>query len=277
MKPVIATIALMIIGVTLTSAVDNYQAKCTITQGAGITVDSCDASKFLSCQSGRCMCNDIGNQLYDYHLEPEKVNSRTKRGLKKKIAAGVAGGAVGYVAGKAVSKGISGKRQETKLNKVFSCYGRVSSVCALDYNNVVNNNINVVPLTTTTTSTTTTTTTETPSINTTISAQELSNVTTTTTPSTSSTPTTQAPVVYDITKMPKCIRHAVCTRQTPSTSTNGHIVKTDMDPRIGVCACEPGYTATATDKCEKSGSSQILSSLPILLPMLYASVIAKFF
>lgn len=253
---------------TLSAAVDIYQAKCTITEGAGYKVDSCDARQFLSCQAGRCMCNDIGNQLYDYHLVSEKSNSRNKRGLKKKIAAGVAGGAVGYVVAKGVSNSASGSssRQSSKFTKVYSCYGRVGSMCQLDYNNV-----NIVTLSSTST-TSSTTTTEVP--NTTI-ASEQSN--TTSNSSTTSTTTTQAPVVVvDVTKLPKCIRHATCTPQN-KVATGSHIVKTNDDPRIGICACEPGYKVTTTDRCEKSGAMQIISSLPASIAIFYALVITKLF
>lgn len=254
-------VLVLVIGVTLTSAVDLYQAKCTITEGNGIKVDSCDATKFLSCQSGRCMCNDLGNQLYDYRLEPQK--GRSKRGVKKKIAAGIAGGAIGYAVGKAASKGASGSskaKHQENLVKVYSCYGRVGSPCVLDYNNV-----NVVTVTTTTTPTTTSTT-ESITTASSVNATELANAT-----STTSTP---APVIYDINKIPKCVRNAICVRPNPSSfSGTGNVVRIEGDPRIGVCACVQGYKASDSDRCEKSATSSIVSSAFLYLPIVCLTVI----
>jgi hypothetical protein len=90
----IFTLLFVAIGLAFANALDGYQAKCTITEGAGLKVDSCDASKFLSCQSTRCMCMNT-EQLYDYRYEAEKT--RSKRGLKKKIAIGAGAGAVGFI------------------------------------------------------------------------------------------------------------------------------------------------------------------------------------
>jgi hypothetical protein len=144
---------------------------------------------------------------------------------------------------------------------VYSCYGRVSSPCVLDYNNVVN----VVPL-----STTTTTTATPPTETTTVNGTELINGTSTTT-------TTQAPpqVVYDITKIAKCVRNAICTRPSNPSALSGGVVKTDADPRIGICTCADGYKSTNTDQCEKSGSSQIFSGLSLAILIMYTLSFGK--
>jgi len=267
-------------GVTRTDAANLYQEKCTIQEGAGIRVDTCDSTKFLSCQTGRCLCNDIGNQIYDYVKEP--IKGRSKRGAKKKGGSGgkiAAGAAVGFVAGAAVGHAASGvgnggggsiggfKRKEEKYNKVFSCYGRVGSPCVLDYTNV-----NVVTLSTTTT--TTTTSSPGPADTTIPSDNSTSSPNTTTTVSTPTTTAQAGPV--DITKIPKCVRNAVCTRPTSPTSyTSGHVVKIDTDPRIGVCACASGYKSSPTDGCEKSGGMRVEGSFSTFLVIIVSYFLVK--
>lgn len=125
----------------------------------------------------------------------------------------------------------------------------------MDYSNV-----NVVTLSTTTT--TTTTTTVAPSLNTTA---DNSTSTTTQTPTTT---TTTAPT-YDVMKMAKCIRNAVCMRVTSSVTATGGIVKTDSDPRIGRCTCVDGYKGTKEGKCVKSAAgSAILANSSTYLSLL---------
>lgn len=58
----------------------------------------------------------------------------------------------------------------------------------------------------------------------------------------------------DITKIPRCIEHAVCkplrlSSAGSSNRTSGLSQKTNGDPRFGTCKCKPGYKATGRDLC----------------------------
>jgi len=77
----LVTLVLITFEVAYSEEKAKYEEKCTITTGSGISVDSCDASKFLSCTSGYCRCNDPATQLYDYNYA--ESNSRSKRSPKK--------------------------------------------------------------------------------------------------------------------------------------------------------------------------------------------------
>jgi len=244
--------------------VDQHGERCTVTQGNGIMVDSCDGSKLLTCVSGRCSC-DGPDQIYDFKLV-KKENSRSKRspkrgkGIKnaaKTVAIGAgaaaAGGYIGYQAGKHANGGDSdssggsygyGRTRKEKYDKVYSCYSRIGGQCALDLNNV---NIVALP----------------PSdpIPPVAAPTEVTNTTTGTenangTESSVTIPaTTVAPAVLDFSKMPKCVQNAVCKPKQRSLDNSTHIIKTESDPRLGACECEEGYKRTNLDTCVKDKSS----------------------
>jgi hypothetical protein len=124
------------------------------------------------------------------------------------------------------SGGSNGNRKNQKLE--YACYGRVESPCVLNYHNIDR----VVSLDKTTTTEVPTTTT----------AAALNGA------STSSSSAAFVPT--DLSKIPQCVRNAVCVPRTKhSISTGSHIYKTNDDPRIGMCACASGYESTQTDRC----------------------------
>jgi len=217
MYAVFTVLALIIIS---TNGLDNIHERCTISEGGGVTVDSCDGSKFISCQNGRCTCNDAANQIFTYRIEKEK---RQKRGLGKKVAIGAGGAFVGYEVAKATSGGggighSSSDRESSSKKKVYACYGRIGAPCALDYNNVV---VKIAD-------------------NSTIMEHSQNE-----TNHDASSSTTAAPVVIDLQKLSKCVYHAICKPRGDNSTT----IKSN-DPRVGVCTCDIGYKRTSQDICE---------------------------
>jgi len=299
---VVAVVCVLVI--EKVNGLDDNGESCKITEGSGITVDSCDGSKFLVCNGGRCSCPDNVNHLYTYKYEKESSRSRRspkKGGSKggstlKKVAIGAGGAYVGYKVGQAVGGGgpsVSVSRNSNNNNdknrgkKVYSCYGRVGAKCNLNYNQY-----NIVTVTTTTTpAPTNATTTVTPTSSTDVTTNVSSSTTesgtaspdvtsngisTSTSSSTSASSTSTAPElpvpaaqVAEVPKFPSCVAYASCgLRSSPSSSGNSsHLVHLDSDPRIGECQCKEGYEHRKSDDiCVKSASSSstITSSMIIV-------------
>jgi hypothetical protein len=120
MKPIHASAILVVvitIFVGVSQTMDSHQEKCTVLEGTEFKVDSCDAKKFLSCQSGRCLCNDVANLIFDFRYVEDNSLSRSRRSpmkkgggggsTKDKIGAGLAGGAIGALGGYQLGKAVA--------------------------------------------------------------------------------------------------------------------------------------------------------------------------
>jgi len=75
----------------------------------------------------------------------------------------------------------------------------------------------------------------------------------------------------DLTKIPNCVRNAVCRKTKPrevGTNTNGtttyHVVSINEDPRLGICECLPGFVNSETGSCDRSAAASFYSKELIL-------------
>ncbi|ODM99671.1 hypothetical protein Ocin01_06998 [Orchesella cincta] len=211
--------------------------------------------------------------LHSVHLSTqlrELIETRSKRSPKggkgstfKKVAVGAVAGAATYHVASQASKGFKGSFQTTeapkKYKRVYACFSRVGGQCALNYNNWQSVDSSSSSSSTTTTSTTTTEAATTIPTSTVASENVTSSTNVTEPTTTTSTTTTAAPTAaaqtqpLDISKIPKCIEHAVCKHGSPSqgNGTSTFLQKVDFDPRLGVCECEAGYERTSKDICVK--------------------------
>jgi len=118
--------------------------------------------------------------------------------------------------------------------------------------------------TSTTSSTTVEATTIYPSTESATNSDSIANNTTSTSTVVSSTTSTSSTItspgtdgLKDISKIPKCVRDAVCKRPQATKAASGvtnngtrrYLVTIDEDPRLGICECSPGFVVSRTNTC----------------------------